>query len=465
MKPAVSVLCVLVTVTTTAVWPAAGEDPGTTTRPRAASAPRVREVRFEGDPPFEPDTLKKVLKELEIRRVIPGIWTRRPRYEARAVEADFVRLRSLYVSHGYFDARVGLGGVTVDRGEAILTLEVQSGPKYPVRRVEIDGIDGEHVKTASDSSGEFPADALCARLLDARRIAESRGRLDFAAELEVSHTDASAPSDTSRTWVDVTARVPTGSAYMVGRINFTGHHRVSESTLRRAMVLQERSLFDVGKLRRSLARLNRSGLFEPLTLHDVEVRRNPDTLTADLTIAVREQPGRRWLVSGPLGPAAFGGSLQAAISSRLPPWGRGLFEASTYYLTFSLIGFSAPLVRLLPIGIRPTPPALAVLERPYLPGQALFSGFALSPQLSARTLLADYGLTHLDLAVRAALFGEPPDSSSLLIPILGPHSSGVAGGSEEARLLMCSPPPPRHPRLRRGAAIAVDQALRAFRPF
>jgi hypothetical protein len=108
---------------------------------------------------------------------------------------------------------------------------------------------------------------------------------------------------------------------------------------------------------------------------------------------------------------------------------------------------------------------LLVLERPYLPGQALFSGFALSPQLSARTLLADYGLTHLDLAVRAALSGEPPDSSNLLIPISGPDSSRVAGGSEEARLLMCNPPAPRHPRLRRGAAIAVDQALRAFRPF
>jgi len=72
------------------------------------------------------------------------------------------------------------------------------------------------------------------------------------------------------------------------------------------MALQERSPFDVGKLRAGLARLNRSGLFEPLTLGDLEIRRRPDTLTADLTVSIRERPGRRWSLSGPLGPSAIG---------------------------------------------------------------------------------------------------------------------------------------------------------------
>jgi hypothetical protein len=281
-------------------------------------------------------------------------------------------------------------------------------------------------------------------------------------ELGVSPTDRSVPTDSDTTWVDVTARVRTGSAYVVGRIDFSGHHRINASTLRRAMALQERSLFDVGKLRGSLATLNRYGLFEPLMLQDVEVLRNPDTLTADLTITVRERPGRRWSLSGPLGPTAFG-LLQASISSRLPAWGRGVFEASTYYLTFNLMGFWNPLLRLLPLRARSSPSALLVLERPYLPGQALLSGFAISPQLSARSVLASYGLTHLKREGEAALIGEPPDASDLLIPISRHHSRRVGGGSEEAERLICNPPTPN--RWLRRAALAADVALGAFRPF
>jgi Surface antigen variable number repeat len=461
MKPAAAVLCLLVTVPTASAGPQVGEDTGTS---RAAHTPRVREVRFTGDPAFEPNALKKLLQELESRRVIPGIWTRRPLYETRAVEAALARLRSFYFSQGYFDARVGVGSVTDVGGDAILTLEVQSGPKYVVRHTEIDGINDERGATTTDSSGEFPVDTLCTCLFDARQIAESQGRLDFAVQLEISHADGPSLPNTGREWVDVTSRVRMGSGYTVGRIDFSGHHRINESTLRRAMALQERSPFDVGKLRASLARLNRSGLFEPLTLGDVEIRRKPDTLTADLTVAIRERSGRRWSLSGPLGPSAFG-LLEATISSRLPPWGRGVFEASTYYLTFSVTGFSNPLIRLLPIPVRPSPPALLVLERPYLPGQALLSGFALSPQLSAPRLLAGYGLTHLGRVAQAALIGEPPDSSGLLIPISGRHTSGVGGGSEEASFLICNPPARSHQRLRRGAALAAGLVLGAFRPY
>jgi hypothetical protein len=447
MKTAAVFLCLLVTVTTASAGPQVAED---TRIPRTAHAPRVREVRFAGDPAFEPNALKKVL-------------TRRPLYETRAVEADLARLRSFYVSHGYFDARVGVASVTFDGGDAILTLEVQSGPKYAVRHIEIDGINSERGPTAIDSTGEFPIDTLCTRLFDARRSAESQGLLDFAVELEISHTDGPALPNTGRGWVDLTARVQTGSAYTVGRIDFSGHHRINESTLRRAMALQERSPFDVGKLRASLARLDRSGLFEPLTPGDIEIRKKPDTLTADLTVAIHERSGRRWSLSGPFGPSAFG-LLEATISSRLPPWGRGTFEASTYYLTFSAIGFSNPLIRLLPIRVRPSPPALLVLERPYLPGQPLLSGFALSPQLSARRLLAGYGLTHLDRVVQAALIGEPPDSSGLLIPISRRHTSG-GGGSEAASFLICKSQARSHQRLRRGAAIAAGLVLGTFRPY
>src|SRR5919109_2854786 len=217
---------------------------------------RIREVRFAGDPGFAPDALRKVLAH-------------HPRYDAAAVETDVARLHAFYLSQGYLDATIALGGVTFDGSEATITLDVRSGPKAWIRHVKIVGLAGEREKIITASNGDFPRDALCKCLFDATRDAEMQGRIDFTAELDVVHGNP----------VDVTVRVRPGTAHVVGRINFSGHTRISESTVRRMMVLQEHAVFDVSKLRRSLTRLNRSGLFEPLTMDDVEIQRHADGVT------------------------------------------------------------------------------------------------------------------------------------------------------------------------------------------
>ena len=161
-------------------------------------------------------------------------------------------------------------------------------------------------------------------------------------------------------------------------INFTGHSGINDSTLRRAMTIYERDLLDVGQLRRSLARINDIGVFEPLTLADISVARRDDGVTADLTIPLRERKRRWWSVSGPMFPGI--GMLRASLSSRLPPWGRGVFEATTYFVSLNVAGFAKPFL---------------ALQRPVIPGQELLSGFAVSPALSPRAMLMHYGRTHL----------------------------------------------------------------------
>lgn len=293
--------------------------------------------------------------------------------------------------------------------------------------------------------GRSPVDALCACLLGARDLAESQGRIDFAVVVEAADAAES---------VDLTAQVRMGSAHSVGRITFVGHRGISESTLRRAMTLNERDLFDVRQLRRSLARLNETGLIDPLTLADIEVLRSADSVTADVTIPVRERKRRWWSLSGPALPG-FGGSFQASISSRLPPWGRGLVEASTYYVTFNAIGLSKPLLRLLPFTSKAERAPLMALERQYLPGQALLSGFAISPSLSPQEMLTRYGRTHLVRGIHVALDDLRPDA--LAVPV-------AAHGRPESELLICTPPKPRLWWLRRGGALAIDLALAALLP-
>jgi len=234
--------------------------------------------------------------------------------------------------------------------------------------------------------------------------------------------------------MDVTARIWMGLAHAIGRINFAGHTGISDSTLRRTLTVYERDLLDVGELRRSLARINDIGVFEPLTLADIGVVRRDDGVTADLTITLRERKRRWWSVSGPL-PGI--GSLRASIASRLPPWGRATFEATTYFVSLNVTGFAKPFF---------------ALERPVIPGQRLLSGFAVSPALSPQTMLMHYVRTHAAHGISAMLDGEVHDP--LAVPV-------TVAGRRQDEPLICVPPKSRFWWLRRGAAVAVNVALGA----
>ena len=276
-------------------------------------------------------------------------------------------------------------------------------------------------------SGPSAVDALCACLLDARRRGEAEGRLDFTAEVEYTGTP-----------VDVTARIWIGSPHSIGRITFAGHSGIDDSTLRRALTVHERDVLDLGELRRSLARINTIGVFEPVTAADVAVVHRDDGVTADLTISLRHRKLRWWSLSGP-GLPGFG-SLRASLASRLPPWGRGIFEATTYFVSLNVAGFATPFV---------------ALERPVIPGQQLLSGFAVSPALSPRATALHYGRTHLAAGIRAMLDREVDGPLVVLV---------TSAGQLQDDPLVCVPPKPRLRWLRSGASLAVNVAIAALIP-
>jgi hypothetical protein len=278
-------------------------------------------------------------------------------------------------------------------------------------------------------TGPSTVEALCACLLDARRTAEAQGRLDFSAEVEYAG---------SGTPVDATARIWMGSRHAIGRINFVGHSGISDSTLRRAMTVYERDLLDVGQLRRSLARINAIGVFEPVTLSDVVVVRRDDGVTADLTIPLRQRKQRWWSLSGPLLPGM--GPLRGALAARLPPWGRGIFEATTYFVSLNVVGFATPFI---------------ALERPVMPGQELLSGFALSPALSPQAMLMHYGRAQLARPLTALIAGET--HAPLAVPI-------TSAGQRQDEPLVCVARKPRLWWLRGLASAAVRVALTGLVP-
>jgi outer membrane protein insertion porin family len=242
----------------------------------------------------------------------------------------------------------------------------------------------------------------------------------------------------------------------VGRIEILGNHKYGDSTVRRALLLDEGALFDWERLRRSLARVNRLGLFEPVNEQSLQVMPNRVTHRADVTLSLKEKPLGRWYLSGPVGPVRIAGPFQAVIASRLPAWGRGVIETSTYFASLSFTGFSSPLLHYLPFGPNQRFFLMAGLSRPYLPGQWWQSGFMLSPQLGWQGMLASYGASHLYQVGRTALRADAMAAPPLPVPV---ERISLEGQKTNAGFLICEEPKSHWSRLRTASTLILELAL------
>jgi len=377
---------------------------------------RVREIRFSGDLGLAPRELGSALNALRIRRIFR--WRLLPAYNQEAIDADLARLRSLHMSRGYFDASVRLEVAELQPDGAHIRIVVQSGPRYQVRG---------------------PAAAsVCTGLLAARREAQRQGILDFSATLHVQP----AASNT----VDLITTIERGRPYRIGRIDFIGNHRYRDATLRRNFLLDEGQLLDELQLRKSIDRLNRANLFEPITEKNIAVQTNEASGIADITVRLIERKRGAWNLSGPVGPASFAGPLQASISSRLPPWGAGLLELSTYTASVSMFAFAHPILPLLAIGNKhPLLPVL-VLARPFSPAGGWKSGFSIAPQLGWRASALSYAIVQTQQRLLPALSGDRGLVSQLPVTVQREKGESV---------MFCEQPKARFTNLRNIASLTV----------
>jgi outer membrane protein insertion porin family len=407
---------------------------------KAGDPMRVKEVEFTGDSALDARELRGELRALRIRRVLPKLpglwdgWRLFPAYSPEAVDADAARLRSWYLSNGYFDVDVRADDVELRRTDAKIRFVVRPGPRFQVREWTVD-----HWATHAEGSARPEAD-LCTALFRERRDAERHGIPDFWVRLKVQRTDGGAR---------LSAEIDRGQAYRVGRIDFAGNRHFEDAFVRRNLLLDEGDLFDQLLLRKSIARLNRSAAFEPVTDANVAIRTSEKSGEAAIGLQLVERKHGAWRLSGPVGPASFGGPLEASISSRLPAWGAGLFELSTYAASFSLLGFARPIIPVLSVVSKgPLLPVLA-LERPFSPGEGWKSGMAAAPQLGWRFSALGYAATQLRQRLIPRLMGDRGLIQDLPVTVERPQAEMT---------MVCEPPKPRFTMLRTGAALGLQFA-------
>jgi hypothetical protein len=357
----------------------------------------IEAVTFSGNLGLRASDLQRALRATKGTTILPRVpgiwkgWRLRAGYSQDAVASDEANLRSLYYRRGYFDAEVRADAARIDQGKAWIGYAIDSGPR-----------------------AEFSTETACRELFRERRDAEQSGVLDFSARLDLRDGE-------------VSRSVERGPAYRIHRIDFRGNHGFSGTLLRRSFLLSEGDPLDETLLRKSIARLNRAGLFEPLTPKNVVVNTPPGTDRADLTVWVKEKKMRNWNLSGPVGPMSFAGPLEFSIGSRLPAWGRGVLELSTYAVSARLMLFAKPVSELIPFLPHKRFLALLTIQRPILPGQPLLSGFSIAPQLGWQGVLLGYGASQV-----RGLLGGLSQKERALTPAL--PVTIVADGKEKGTM-------------------------------
>jgi len=406
---------------------------------------RVKAVSFTGNTEVDPKQLHGVLRALKIKRMtppIPGIWNgwvMYPGYSPDSIQGDLALLRSYYMSRGYFNATVKLDDVDVEQKAAHVKIQVQAGQLYHVPSWEVAG-PGLSTKIVHPVNGLLRSRNFCSTLFVARRNAEHDGILDFNVNMQVQPTMASTPDAPE---ANLSATIERGAPYHIGRIEFRGNRHFSEAAVRSNFLLDESDLLDEHLLRKSMARLNETNMFLPVTEHNIILHTDPITHIADIDIRVMERKRGSWSLSGPVGPASLAGPLEASISSRLPSWGAGLLELSTYTARVSMIAFATPLIPGFPkIPFIP----IAILQRPFTPGEGWKSGFMIIPQLGWEYMVAGYGVTQLEHRLVPMLQGDRGMEPELPVQVETPTS---------ATTMFCDPPAPRMYPLRNSLAMLL----------
>jgi hypothetical protein len=256
--------------------------------------------------------------------------------------------------------------------------------------------------------------------------------------------------------VNIAVRADPGPTYTVGRISFHGNTRLRDETLRRALRLQEGEVLDLLKLRASVNRLSRMAFIAPLTEDGVRITSDPVSRTAGIAIHVQERKRGRWSVAGPLTPLS--GPLNLLLDSRLPPWGRGILELSTFAAFVSVTSVSNPLWQILGWRKETLWQPVFGITRPFLPGQGWRSGFMLSPQLGWQATSLAYASTQARERLQGVLVSGGSKDPSLAVPVYRGSSSKDDPAAPIGSLL-CEPRPGRWAWLGKTGRFAVQWLL------
>jgi outer membrane protein assembly complex protein YaeT len=293
----------------------------------------VVKVSFSGHPEISDKTLHKQMRQLSPDAWFSGLRNKNV-YTQEKGEEDRVNLLAYLQNHGFPQARVGTPQVNLLNAFSNASshwhyrpvqpglnvdLPVEAGTFYTFGPTEISALLRQQLNSAKQGDPISP-DVAPGHPFSEHAVESLRRdweiRLHRTAQRRKGSGDcrvrASPTFDSATHIASVKFDFDPTPPSTVRRIEFRGNQRFPDRYLRRRIPLSEGQPLDEYALEAGLARLARTGYFQPFKKEDIQIETHEAGRTADVTIHVHEKGKQRITFSG--GRQQFGSTLGVAYT-------------------------------------------------------------------------------------------------------------------------------------------------------
>lgn len=220
---------------------------------------RVRRIRFEGGARGLKDRqLRKVMEQKQLK--IFSWLNKSGTYDPDALETDILRLKRLFLDHGYLDVEIGEPRIERVSAEKIdIIIPVTSRRIYRIRSIAVEGGELFPVEEVTRRLTLKPGDvasmgAIERSMKTIRDFYGSRGYIRTRVKPDFN-------PDLTRAEMDIVFNVQEGNLSYIRDIHIRGNGITKDKVIRRELIVYPGNIFNEVKVARSERRLQNLGYF------------------------------------------------------------------------------------------------------------------------------------------------------------------------------------------------------------
>ncbi len=279
----------------------------------------IEKLDYSGVEGLETDMFDEVIANKE-REFMGWFWGRNDGKMSLAdLEYDNLRIKDLYMQHGYLDSKVDQPFVRVnfDHYTASMSYQIEEGDVYNVSKVSV-----QQVKKVIDDAAVYEVISMVANEPfniktfrdDAEKIKTIIADLSYAYVQVVPDLIKNKEAKT----VEVVFKIIPGDKVKVRNVLISGNNRTLDRIIRRELYLGPGDMYSLTDLKDSRNALGRLGFFDGNTIEEKRI----DNQTMDLIVKVKEAPTGNIQIGGGYG--SYGGILLSISVDDRNIWGSGI---------------------------------------------------------------------------------------------------------------------------------------------